>query len=35
VHERLDRGNEPWAGYHESSINPLAAMKALGFQPGE
>ena len=35
VHERLDRGNEPWGGYRDSSINPLAAMKALGFQPGE
>jgi bifunctional non-homologous end joining protein LigD len=33
VHQRLDKGNEPWAGYAESSANLQAAMKKLGFQP--
>lgn len=33
VHERLDAGNEPWAGYRESSASLPAAMKALGFKP--
>jgi bifunctional non-homologous end joining protein LigD len=32
VHERLAEGNEPWAGYRESSASLQAAMKALGFQ---
>jgi bifunctional non-homologous end joining protein LigD len=33
VHQRLDQGNEPWAGYRESSTGLNAAMKALGFDP--
>lgn len=33
VHERLDAGNEPWAGYAASAISPTAAMRKLGFEP--
>ncbi|MBK0394688.1 DNA ligase D [Ramlibacter algicola] len=33
VHERLDEGNEPWAGYAASAISPTAAMRKLGFEP--
>ncbi len=34
VHTRLDRGNEPWAGYARSARSVTAAMKKLGFDPG-
>jgi bifunctional non-homologous end joining protein LigD len=34
VHQRLDQGNEPWAGYAESATRLGAAMKTLGFEPG-
>jgi bifunctional non-homologous end joining protein LigD len=35
IHERLDRGNEPWAEYEalKQSISP--AMKILGYKPGK
>jgi bifunctional non-homologous end joining protein LigD len=35
IHERLDRGNEPWREYEalKQSISP--AMKILGFKPGK
>jgi bifunctional non-homologous end joining protein LigD len=32
IHARLDRGNEPWAGYAKAAISPGAAMKRLGFE---
>ena len=32
IHARLDRGNEPWAGYAKSAKSPGAAMKMLGFE---
>jgi bifunctional non-homologous end joining protein LigD len=35
VHERLDRGNEPWRGYGGSARALAAAMKTLGFKPGK
>jgi bifunctional non-homologous end joining protein LigD len=34
IHARLDRGNEPWAGYAKAAISPGAAMKRLGFEAG-
>ncbi|MEJ6021834.1 DNA ligase D [Ramlibacter sp. PS4R-6] len=33
VHERLDVGNEPWAGYDEQRAGLAKAMKAIGFKP--
>ncbi len=32
VHDRLDEGNEPWAGYEGSRAGLAAAMKKLGFE---
>jgi bifunctional non-homologous end joining protein LigD len=34
AHTRLDRGNEPWAGYAKAAKTLSAAMKKLGFKPG-
>ncbi|GAA4336132.1 hypothetical protein GCM10023144_30150 [Pigmentiphaga soli] len=34
IHERLDRGNEPWNGYDRAAKGLAPAMKALGFKPG-
>ena len=33
AHERLDRGNEPWAAYAKSARSLTAAMRKLGFEP--
>lgn len=35
VHERLDAGNQPWAGYEEAHAFLGAAMRKLGFAPQE
>jgi bifunctional non-homologous end joining protein LigD len=35
AHTRLDRGNEPWAGYAKAAKTLTAAMKKMGFKPGE
>ncbi len=35
VHERLDVGNEPWAGYARSARALTSAMKALGCAPAQ
>lgn len=35
AHTRLDRGNEPWSGYAKSAKTLTAAMKKMGFKPGE
>jgi len=35
IHARLDRGNDPWAGYAKAAISPGAAMKRLGFEPAK
>ncbi|KIO48887.1 DNA ligase D [Nitrosospira sp. NpAV] len=35
IHERLDKGNEPWADYGATQQSILPAMKALGFKPGK
>ena len=32
VHTRLDRGNEPWAGYAKAAKTLAAAMKQMGFK---
>jgi len=32
IHARLDRGNQPWAGYAKAAKSPGAAMKRLGFE---
>ncbi|MGH8854375.1 MAG: DNA ligase D [Telluria sp.] len=32
VHTRLDRGNEPWAGYAKAAKGLTKAMKVLGFE---
>ncbi|HAV37134.1 MAG TPA: DNA ligase D [Massilia sp.] len=32
VHTRLDRGNEPWAGYAKAAKTLTAAMKQMGFK---
>ncbi|MBT2335239.1 DNA ligase D [Variovorax paradoxus] len=32
IHARLDRGNDPWAGYAKAAKSPGAAMKLLGFE---
>jgi bifunctional non-homologous end joining protein LigD len=34
IHERLDKGNEPWADYDATRQSILPAMKILGFKPG-
>lgn len=34
IHERLDKGNEPWADYDATRQSILPAMKVLGFKPG-
>jgi bifunctional non-homologous end joining protein LigD len=34
AHTRLDRGNEPWAGYAKAAKSLTAAMKKMGFKPG-
>jgi len=33
IHERLDKGNDPWAGYAETNQSIVPAMKKLGFSP--
>ena len=33
VHERLDKGNEPWNNYAKAARGLTAAMSALGYQP--
>jgi bifunctional non-homologous end joining protein LigD len=33
AHTRLDRGNEPWAGYAKSAKTLTAAMKQMGYKP--
>ncbi|MEJ7805765.1 MAG: DNA ligase D, partial [Telluria sp.] len=33
AHTRLDRGNEPWAGYAKAAESLTAAMKKMGFKP--
>ena len=33
VHERLDTGNEPWAGYAKAARGLTSAMSALGYAP--
>ena len=33
AHERLDRGNAPWAAYAKSARSLTAAMRKLGFEP--
>ena len=35
VHERLDEGNEPWAGYARAARGLSAAMSSLGYVPAE
>ncbi|MBA4142114.1 MAG: DNA ligase D [Nitrosospira sp.] len=35
IHERLDEGNLPWAGYEAAKQSILPAMKTLGFKPGK
>jgi bifunctional non-homologous end joining protein LigD len=35
VHERLDRGNDPWSDYENSRTGLAAAMKKLGFERRE
>ncbi|HWK70667.1 MAG TPA: DNA ligase D [Burkholderiaceae bacterium] len=35
IHERLDRGNQPWAEYGKSAKALGKAMKILEFKPGE
>jgi len=32
IHERLDKGNEPWADYAKSSNSVAGAMKLMGFK---
>ena len=34
IHERLDKGNEPWIDYDVTKQSILPAMKILGFKPG-
>jgi len=34
IHARLDRGNDPWAGYAKAAKSPGAAMKLMGFEAG-
>jgi bifunctional non-homologous end joining protein LigD len=31
IHERLDKGNDPWADYEETNQSIVPAMKKLGF----
>jgi bifunctional non-homologous end joining protein LigD len=33
IHERLDKGNDPWADYAETNQSIVPAMKKLGFTP--
>jgi bifunctional non-homologous end joining protein LigD len=33
VHERLDTGNSPWAGYAKAARGLTSAMSALGYSP--
>lgn len=33
IHERLDKGNGPWAGYESARRSIMPAMKTLGFKP--
>ncbi|HEY9281206.1 MAG TPA: DNA ligase D [Eoetvoesiella sp.] len=33
IHERLDKGNEPWRGYNDAAQTLTAAMKILNFKP--
>ncbi|PTQ82556.1 ATP-dependent DNA ligase LigD phosphoesterase module /ATP-dependent DNA ligase LigD polymerase module [Nitrosospira multiformis] len=33
IHERLDKGNDPWADYAEMNQSIVPAMKKLGFNP--
>ncbi|MEO8992759.1 MAG: ATP-dependent DNA ligase, partial [Nitrosospira sp.] len=33
IHERLDKGNAPWAHYSATKQSVVSAMKMLGFKP--
>jgi bifunctional non-homologous end joining protein LigD len=33
AHERLDVGNEPWAGYGKAARGLASAMSLLGYSP--
>jgi len=33
IHSRLDKGNDPWAGYNTSAQSILSTMKVFGFKP--
>jgi bifunctional non-homologous end joining protein LigD len=35
IHERLDKGNEPWRDYEAAKQSISPAMKILGFKPGK
>ena len=35
IHERLDKGNEPWGDYEAARQSISPAMKILGFKPGK
>jgi bifunctional non-homologous end joining protein LigD len=35
VHERLDVGNDPWAGYARAARGLTSAMSALGYAPSD
>jgi bifunctional non-homologous end joining protein LigD len=35
IHERLDKGNDPWADYGKTRQSIIPAMKILGFNPSD